>query len=343
MRLPKSVLPFALGLAAAPFLPFAGVQGGTSQMSEVDVVRSFSRTIQNTAREVAPAVVSIEAYLGGLRSTKGSGVVLGKEGLVVTNHHVAGSATNVRVLLSDGRRLDARIKGSDPETDLCVLQIDASETFTALELREEPAQIGEYVLAVGNPLGFDQTVTSGIISARERRIDVATYENFLQTDAAINPGNSGGPLIDLDGKVVGINTAVEVDERGSQGLGFAIPADMVRDVVEEIVSKGRVERGYLGVTVDDIGPRTSENMGLKRKVHVLIRGVEEKGPAARAGIRPGDIVLVIGDRRVTERYDVLETVAEVDPGDKVRMILYRDGSRIEAEVLVGTRPNMRVR
>ncbi len=340
MRLPKNALPFVLGLAAAPLIPFMGTGS-----SDADLVRSFSRTVQSTAASAAPSVVSIKALVrtrAGIRAVEGSGVILGREGLVVTNYHVAGRASDHTVLMSDGRKLKARLKGGDPETDLAVLQIDDSGTFAHLELRESNPMIGEFVLAVGNPLGFDQTVTSGIISARGRRPGVATYENFLQTDAAINPGNSGGPLIDLDGKVVGINTALEVGS-GSQGLGFAIPADMVRNVVGQILEKGHVERGFLGVSVVEISSENSKRKGLDNKPHVLIESVNLEGAAERAGIRAGDIVLAIGDRRIVETYDVIETVAEVNPGDVVSVFIWREGQRYEIKVRVDERTEERIR
>jgi len=340
MRPPKNALSFALGLAAAASLPLLA----SSKTDDGDLVRSFSRTVQRTAKAASPAVVSVEvSFRNSRRTGEGSGVILSADGLVVTNYHVAGRADSIQVRLSDGRRLDARLKGSDFETDLAVLQIDSKEKFEHLELRDDLPSIGEYVLAIGNPLGYDQTVTSGIISASGRRIGVATYENFLQTDAAINPGNSGGPLVDLDGKVVGIITALENLQRGSQGLGFAIPADMVRDVVGEILDKGRVERGFMGVTVGDISPAQSSRIGLDESPHVVIREIVDQGPADLAGLRSGDVILMIDGQRVDETYDVLETVAEVDPGETVSVRLWRDGRRVDVDVRVERRPELRFR
>ncbi len=296
-----------------------------ARASDRDLARRVSRAIQEVAEQVTPAVVSVTSLRENRTVARGSGVIVRADGTLVTNHHVIVVAETVTVTLLDGRRLRARVRGSDVETDLAVLDV-AGRGFQAATLSaDEPPPIGTWVLAVGNPLGLDHTVTCGIVSARGRwGLGIATYEDFIQTDAAINAGNSGGPLVDLSGQVVGINTAKELVREGNQGLGFAIPAYMVREVVDEILEKGYVERGWFGIGVRSLTPSQAAALGLPREPHVTVWQVLAQSPAEEGGLRVGDVVLAIGGTPIQEQREVLDSIARLVPGSKVAVDVWRD-------------------
>lgn len=259
----------------------------------------------------------------------GSGVIVSEKGYVLTNHHVIQGAEQIEVTLADGRRAKAALVGSDPETDLAVLKIGLSSLPVIAFGRPAEARVGDTVLAIGNPFGVGQTVTQGIISALGRsRLGINTYENFIQTDAAINPGNSGGPLVDTQGNMLGINTAIYSRSGGNQGIGFAIPADTARQVMEALITKGRVSRGYIGVEPRD----TPEGTGS------LIAGVLRNGPADQAGIRPGDIVVAVNDKPVRNVTEFMQLVAAIAPGSKAVFRLSRSGQSTDVSVQVAERP-----
>jgi serine protease DegQ len=272
-------------------------------------------------------------------SSLGSGVIISADGLVVTNHHVVESADEIEVLLSDGRRARATAVGSDPETDLAVLRI-ALDKLPAIEFGQaDAARVGDVVLAVGNPFGVGQTVTMGIISALGRsQLGINTFENFIQTDAAINPGNSGGALVDSAGRLIGINTAIYSRSGGSLGIGFAIPVSTVRQVTEQLVASGSVTRGYIGVEPQDITPELAEAFKLPRQQGAIIAGVMRGGPADRAGVKVGDILVSVDGAAISGTAAMLETISQLKPGGVSRFRFVREGREIDLPVTVGKRP-----
>ncbi len=273
------------------------------------------------------------------RRGTGSGVIVRDDGVILTNNHVIANADDVVVRLSDGREFNAVVLGTDAESDLAVIQIDAGVVPAATLGDSESAEAGEWVLAIGNPFGLDQTVTSGIISASGRTgLGLATFENFLQTDAAINPGNSGGPLVNLYGEVIGINTAINTRTGGSDGVGFAIPSRMARNVLDSILQSGRVERGWLGVYVQPLDQDLAASFGLETSDGALISNVVDDGPAKDAGLQVGDIVIAVNGAAIATPNDLIANVAESAPGDIARLGVLRDGRPVEIELELGERP-----
>ncbi|ACL71839.1 Do family serine endopeptidase [Thioalkalivibrio sulfidiphilus] len=278
------------------------------------------------------------------QTSLGSGVILSPQGYVLTNHHVIRDADEIEVMLADGRSLEAQVVGTDPDTDLAVLRIQpGSEDLPSITIGGSTGlRVGDVVLAIGNPFGVGQTVTQGIVSATGRsRLGINTYEDFIQTDAAINPGNSGGALINAYGELVGINTAIFTRSGGSHGIGFAIPVDLARDVMTQIIEQGQVVRGWLGIEVQEITPQLAESFGLRDRRGVLIAGVLRDSPAGQAGLRPGDIITHIGGDRVNDAQDALNFIARARPGEMLSMEGIRDGQKIEIRSQVGTRPARR--
>ncbi|MFC7515761.1 Do family serine endopeptidase [Herbaspirillum sp. GCM10030257] len=269
----------------------------------------------------------------------GSGVVISPEGYVLTNNHVIETADEIEVAFADGRKADAKVVGTDPETDLAVIKINL-QNLPAITLgNADQAKVGDVVLAIGNPFGVGQTVTMGIISALGRNhLGINTFENFIQTDAAINPGNSGGALIDANGNLLGINTAIYSRSGGSLGIGFAIPVTTVKDVMESIIATGQKVRGWIGVEPQDITPELAESFGLTRKSGAIIAGVLKGGPADKAGIRPGDILVAVEGKPVTDTTDMLNLIAQLTPGTKAKMTVLRKTQESTVDVLVGKRP-----
>ena len=243
------------------------------------------------------------------------------------------------MLLSDGRRARAKVVGSDPETDLAVLRINLQGLPAIVFGNAETARVGDVVLAVGNPFGVGQTVTMGIISALGRnQLGINTFENFIQTDAAINPGNSGGALVDTDGRLLGINTAIYSRSGGSLGIGFAIPASTVRQVMDQIVTSGSVTRGYIGVEPQDVTPELAEAFKLPRKAGAIIAGVVRGGPADKAGVKVGDILVAVEGQAVTNTATMLNLIAQIKPGSTASFRFVREGKEFDLPVSVGKRP-----
>jgi serine protease DegQ len=272
-------------------------------------------------------------------SSLGSGVIVASEGLVVTNHHVVEAADEIEVLLSDGRRTRARLVGSDPETDVAVLRTEIHDLPAIQFGNAETAQVGDITLAIGNPFGVGQTVTMGIISALGRnQLGINTFENFIQTDAAINPGNSGGALIDARGRLLGINTAIYSRSGGSLGIGFAIPVSTVRQVMDQIVATGSVTRGYIGVEPQDVTVELAEAFKLARKDGAIIAGVIKAGPAEKAGVRIGDILVAVQNQPVPNTATMLNLIAQITPGTTASFRFLRDGQEIEIPITVAKRP-----
>ncbi|MDT9001420.1 trypsin-like peptidase domain-containing protein [Paucibacter sp. APW11] len=269
----------------------------------------------------------------------GSGVIVSAEGYLLTNNHVVEGASDIQVQLSDGREARAELIGTDPDTDLAVLRIQLPE-LPVISLGEaESLQVGDAVLAIGNPFNVGQTVTSGIVSALGRnQLGINTFENFIQTDAAINPGNSGGALVDAEGKLLGINTAIYSRSGGSMGIGFAIPVSTARQVLEAIVAEGQVSRGWIGVQTREITPEVVEAFKLADRSGVLISGVVQKGPAASSGIKAGDVMLAVAGHAVNNPVQLLAAVAALKPQTRAAVTVQRGKQRLDIELEVGRRP-----
>ncbi len=269
----------------------------------------------------------------------GSGVIVAREGYVLTNHHVIDGADEIQLVLADGRRIAAKVRGSDPETDLAVLKAEAAD-LPAITLGDlGGVQVGDVVLAIGNPFGFGNTVTLGIVSALGRsRLGINRYEDFIQTDAAVNPGNSGGALIDTSGRLIGINSTIYSRSGGSLGIGFAIPVSLARDVLAQIIEKGEVTRGWFGIEPQDVDDEIARVLSLPRTEGVLIRGVQRGGPAERAGMQVGDVVLDVAGRATRDTPALLTRIAELPPGSSAKVTVLRDAKPLLLDVSVGKRP-----
>jgi serine protease DegQ len=269
----------------------------------------------------------------------GSGVIVSADGYILTNNHVVEGADEIEVGLADGRKAAASVVGTDPETDLAVIRI-VEKNLPVIVLGEpDKAQVGDIVLAIGNPFGVGQTVTLGIISALGRNnLHINHFENFIQTDAAINFGNSGGALVDARGNLLGINSAIYSQTGGSVGIGFAIPVSTAKTVLDAIVKHGQVVRGWIGIESQDITPELAGNFGLARAQGAIIAGVVRGGPADQAGIRPGDILLSVNGRKVGSTNDMMNLIAALAPGDKTPMTLMRKNRETTLAVTIGRRP-----
>jgi Do/DeqQ family serine protease len=339
--------------APAPAMPLpAPVAGGA--------VTSYAPA----ARRASPAVVSITAskapargvhsddpvfqYFFGDRSRAmqgepqiglGSGVIVSDEGYLLTNNHVIDGADDIEVTLTDGRQARAQLVGTDPESDVAVLKI-ALERLPTIRFGDANAlQVGDVVLAIGNPFGVGQTVTSGIVSALGRnQLGINTFENFIQTDAAINPGNSGGALVDSAGNLLGINTAIYSRSGGSLGIGFAIPVSTAQQVMEALIKDGRVTRGWLGVEQRDLTPEIAQTLNLPIQQGVLITGVLQSGPASEGGLRPGDVVVAINSAPVVNTTELLNAVAALKPKQAASIGVQRGSQALQVQVTVGQRP-----
>jgi len=273
------------------------------------------------------------------REGLGSGVIVSEDGYILTNHHVIESVDQIEVALADARKVRARVVGADPETDLAVLKIELEKLPSITFARPEQLRVGDIVLAIGNPFGVGQTVTLGIVSGLGRsHLGITTFENFIQTDAAINPGNSGGALVDASGNLVGINTAIYSQTGGSMGIGYAIPVSIARQVMEQIVEKGSVTRGWIGVGVQDITAELAQSFKLSAARGVLITQVERGSPADKAGMKPGDILLAVNDRAVADTTTMLNLIASLQPGQQAAIRLTRNQAGIDLSVTIGRRP-----
>ena len=338
-------------------------QSAPTTIAAVDANRNL--TFADAARTATPAVVNIysskvvrsrnpvlddsilKRYFPDLaeraqsrRATNlGSGVIVAPEGYILTSYHVVEGADDIEVVLSDGRQLQARIRGSDPESDLAVLKAEGSNLPAITFAAPEALQVGDVVLAIGNPFGFGSTVTLGIVSALGRnQLGINRFEDFIQTDAAINPGNSGGALVDAVGHLVGINSTIYSQTGGSMGIGFAIPVSLAKTVLTQIIKDGEVTRGWLGIEPQAITRETAEALALSRVDGVLIRGVQQNGPADRAGVLPRDVVLEIGGRPTPDVPQLLARIAELAPGSSAKVSMWRGGKPVELDVTVGRRP-----
>ncbi len=343
----------------APVVRDVAIQQVATTPTRADLVSSYAAA----ARRALPAVVSVyttkeirrtpsiddplfERFFGDRWrgqseriSSLGSGVIASTDGYILTNHHVVQAADEIAVALSDGRRLDARLIGADPETDLAVLKIDAPNLPMITFGRAEALSVGDVVLAIGNPFDVGQTVTMGIVSALGRNnLGINRFENFIQTDAAINQGNSGGALVDSNGNLVGINSAIYSRSGGSIGIGFAIPTTIVTQVMEQLIKSGKVVRGYFGIEPVDITPELVEALKLDRSDGVVVRGVQRNAPAGNAGMEPGDVMLSINDAAVHDTPGMLNQIAQLAPGSVAKVKVLRSGREVDLNVTVGERP-----
>jgi serine protease Do len=266
----------------------------------------------------------------------GSGFIIDRNGTILTNYHVVDAAQKISVTLSDGKSYDAKVIGKDQKTDIAVIKIDAGQDLPVATLGDsDRLEVGEWVMAIGNPFGLDHTVTSGIVSAKGRQIGAGPYDNFIQTDASINPGNSGGPLLNLRGEVVGITTAIFSQSGGNIGIGFAIPTNSIKELLPQLKDKGRVVRGYLGTTVQKITPEIADSLGLKQQRGALVADVMKGSPAERAGIKTGDVIVEFNSKEIKDSADLPTLVARIAPGTTVPLKVLRDGKEISLPIAVG--------
>jgi serine protease DegQ len=269
----------------------------------------------------------------------GSGVIVSTQGLILTNNHVVAAADEIEIALADGRKLSAKVVGTDPDTDLALIKIDAENLPAITFSNSEKLNVGDVVLAIGNPFGVGQTVTQGIVSALGRNhLGINTFENFIQTDASINPGNSGGALIDTDGNLVGINSAIYSRSGGSMGIGFAIPATLAHQVMEQIVASGDVTRGWIGIEAQDVTPELAESFRLNTAEGALVSNVLPNSPASNAGLQPGDVLVSIEGHKIKDTGSMLNIIADLPPNKNATAQVFRDEATKDITILIGKRP-----
>ena len=346
LPLPVLLLLGLLGTFSAGRLTGAAVPGAGHGDDPGACALDLSRAFRDVSARVGPAVVSVRAFgLSARRGSgesrvlqQGSGVIVRADGIVVTNHHVVRGGETFSVLLADGREREVELVGSDPDADLAVLRLGGGSPAVAPLSDDGELAVGEWVLAMGNPHGLGQTVTAGIVSGKERtNLGITTFEDFIQTDAAINMGNSGGPLVDLRGRVVGINTAVATRTSGSLGIGFAIPASMVRRVVDDILANGRVRRGWLGVEMRPISSYRTRASHYQGESRIELTRIFSESPAMEAGLEVGDIVTSISGRAVFQQQQLMNAIGELEPGAKVEIAVWRAGEELTLEVVLNER------
>lgn len=362
----KRIVAVALVLLVMPASP-AAAQRSAPKIDPKAVLRSLEDAFTSVADRVTPAVVNVSTVSSKASApgedperfreffgeefyekyfkrrpredarASGSGVIVDPKGYILTNNHVVENAREITVRLSDSRKFTATLVGRDPKTDLAVLKIDSPNPLPVAEMGDsDRLKVGQWAIAIGNPFGLDRTVTVGIISATARtRVGVATYENFIQTDASINPGNSGGPLLNLDGRVIGVNTAIVA---AGQGIGFSIPINEARLVMNQLIKSGRVVRGWLGVAIQDVTDELSRSFGVREREGVLVADVIKGGPAEKAGVRPGDVVVEFNGVKIKEVPDLQRRVANVTPGETVKLTVVRDKQMVPVTVAIGEMP-----
>ncbi|MFP4257499.1 MAG: DegQ family serine endoprotease [Desulfovermiculus sp.] len=312
-----------------------------SAVKEVEGTDQMQRFFEHFQRKGSPFEDFFDQFFDNGPQTRrqqalGSGFIVSEDGYVATNNHVVEKADEIKVVLKGGdESYRAEVVGRDPETDLALLKIDAEDSLPVLEFGDsDDLQVGEWVLAIGNPFGLDHTVTAGIISAMGRVIGAGPYDNFLQTDASINPGNSGGPLLNMEGQVVGINTAIVAS---GQGIGFAVPGNMAERIINELQEHGKIKRGWLGVTIQDVDKDAARALGLSKAKGALVASVREGEPAAEAGIKPGDVIVSVNGQSIEDANDLTRTIGSLPPEDKISMKIWRKDQVKEVEVTLGER------
>nr|WP_315430047.1 trypsin-like peptidase domain-containing protein [uncultured Albidiferax sp.] len=340
--------------------PFSGSSISLIEAPAVSSTTPVAGSFSAAAKKASPAVVSINTSKMAERDPRsddpwfkfffgesgaqaqaglGSGVIVSPDGYILTNNHVVEGADAIEVILNDSRRAQAQVIGTDPDSDLAVLKIQLDKLPVMVLGSSDGLLVGDQVLAIGNPFGVGQTVTSGIVSALGRnQLGINTFENFIQTDAAINPGNSGGALVDVNGNLMGINTAIYSRSGGSMGIGFAIPVSTAKLVLEGIVADGQVRRGWIGVEPSDLSPELAETFGVKAEQGVIITGVLQNGPAAQAGIRPGDVIIGVANKPVANVTELLASVAMLKPGTPAPFSVLRQDKQMALDVTPGLRP-----
>jgi len=354
------------------FLPDSHAQGPKISDQSIDLLTRTGRAMAEVTAAVKPAIVNISTtrtvkisggtdpffddpffrrffgdQFGRQKQPKehkssglGSGVIVSSDGYIITNSHVVKDADEIKVTLADKKEFTGKVIGSDPKTEIAVVKIDAKNLPTVFWGNSDKLQVGEVVLAVGNPYGLNQTVTMGIVSALGRaNVGIADYEDFIQTDAAINPGNSGGALVNIKGELVGINTAIYSTSGGYQGIGFAIPSNMVKSVMESLIKTGKVVRGWLGVSIQKVTPELARQFDLKDEVGALIGDIIEESPADKAGLQRGDIILEYNGRKIEEPTMLRNMVANTLPGDQHTVTVLRDGKTRTVTVTIGELPS----
>ena len=315
------------------------------------VVVNVSTTQVRGQAEVAPSPFGEEEPFGDFwrkffggpfsqgpqrQQSLGTGFIIDRDGYILTNNHVIDDATKIMVRLADEREFEAKVIGKDPKTDIAVIKINAKGDLATAPLGDsDRLQVGEWVLAMGQPFGLDNTVTAGIVSAKGRHIGAGPYDNFIQTDASINPGNSGGPLINIRGEVIGINTAIFSQSGGNIGIGFATPINIAKEILPQLKSKGKVTRGWLGVVIQNVTPDIAESLGLDKTQGGLVADVAKNGPAEHAGIKIGDVIVEFEGREIKQSSDLPALVARISPGKQVRMKVLRDKKEIPVSATIG--------
>jgi serine protease Do len=343
----------AAALAVAPGPATAAKSGLAGLPTFTDVARSVSPSVVNIAitANVGPASAPgpfagdefFERFFGGqmprTARSLGSGFVLTSDGYIATNAHVVDRASKVTVRLANKEEYPAKIVGVDPKTDVALIKIEPKRPLQPVNLGDSSSlEVGEWVMAIGSPFGLEQTVTVGVVSAKARVLGAGPYDDFIQTDAAINPGNSGGPLVDSEGRVVGINTAISSRSGGSEGVGFAIPIGLAKNVLDQLRETGRVERGWLGIGIQDVTPELASSFGLDAASGALVASVAPGGPAERAGVRRGDVIVEYEGRRIEDSHQLPALVAESRVGSRAHLVVVRDGEERELDVAVAELP-----
>jgi serine protease Do len=330
----ETLRPSVVQIISIDHPPFAGGEGRGARPNRNQIPEQFRDLLPENPRNGPDANQRQPDRMG-----QGTGVIATADGLVITNNHVIAGADEVKILLHDGRETTATVIGADPATDLAVLRIDASDLVAAKFGDSDESQVGDWVIALGSPFGLSQTVTAGIVSALGREgMGLATFENYIQTDAAINPGNSGGPLANIYGEVIGINSAISSATGGNDGIGFAIPSRMVQRIVNDLATDGTVERGWLGVNIQPLDEELAASFGHDTRSGVLVAGVLDGTPAASAGLEPGDIVLNINGRRTDTPAGLARRIADFTPDTAVSLEFLRNGERLTRTAVLGVRP-----
>jgi serine protease Do len=361
-----SIFVVGWGLSLAP----AGAASG------LDTLRETSKAFAEVSKKVIPAVVSLQVEksiemtggMGGdpfgspfdddffqrffgrrgrtpqqapekrMQKGQGSGFIISPDGYILTNNHVVGEADKILAVLNDGREMTAKVIGADPKADVALIKIEA-DNLPVIELGDsDKLEIGEWVIAVGNPFGLSETVTVGVVSAKSRSVGIAEYEDFIQTDAAINPGNSGGPLLNLDGQAIGINSAIFSQSGGYMGIGFAIPINLAKNIKEQLIKTGKVNRGYIGIEMDlqGVTPEKAKFFGLDKNQGVIVTRVIEDSPAAKGGLKDGDVIIKLNGQEVKNNQSFRTAVSQVEPGAKVELTVVRNNDQKDLTITVGS-------